>query len=362
MNIALPPRKPEKGTAPIPAKPAPLKLLFTLLLATAAGALAHHLHLPLPWMIGPLFAVAAGCMAGLPLQALPGGRQIGQWAIGTALGLYFSPSVVAQLGANLPLVVGAALASLLLGMLCALVMRRFGRVNSATAFFASLPGGASEMTNLAEGWGGEVDRIATAHAMRVMLVASIVPFALTFAGAHGTDPYIPLVSEVNWARFPLLVLSGLAGTATFALLKIPNPWILGPLLGVGLATALNLSLSALPGWVVSGGQILIGCSLGVRFSPAFFKAAPHFMAVAAASALLGLALAFLLALTLYVLSNQQLATLALATAPGGVAEMCITAKVLQLGVPLITACHVLRVMVLTVGAPWAYSLFLRRDG
>ena len=36
----------------------------------------------------------------------------------------------------------------------------------------------------------------------------------------------------------------------------------------------------------------------------------------------------------------------LATAPGGIAEMCITAKVLQLGVPLVTAAHVTRVIVL----------------
>jgi uncharacterized membrane protein AbrB (regulator of aidB expression) len=39
----------------------------------------------------------------------------------------------------------------------------------------------------------------------------------------------------------------------------------------------------------------------------------------------------------------------LATAPGGIAEMCITAKVLQLGVPLVTAAHVTRVIVLVTG-------------
>lgn len=42
----------------------------------------------------------------------------------------------------------------------------------------------------------------------------------------------------------------------------------------------------------------------------------------------------------------------LATAPGGIAEMCITAKVLQLGVPLVTAAHVTRVLILvTTTAP-----------
>jgi uncharacterized membrane protein AbrB (regulator of aidB expression) len=50
---------------------------------------------------------------------------------------------------------------------------------------------------------------------------------------------------------------------------------------------------------------------------------------------------------------------AIGTAPGGVAEMCITAKVLQLGMPLVTLCHVLRVVMLTLAAPWSFGLFRR---
>ena len=45
-------------------------------------------------------------------------------------------------------------------------------------------------------------------------------------------------------------------------------------------------------------------------------------------------------------SGLNPATLVLGTAPGGIAEMCITAKVLQLGVPLVTAFHVVRLVVL----------------
>jgi hypothetical protein len=42
----------------------------------------------------------------------------------------------------------------------------------------------------------------------------------------------------------------------------------------------------------------------------------------------------------------------LGTSPGGIAEMCITAKVLQLGVPVVTAFHVTRyVAVVVLTAP-----------
>ncbi len=337
--------------------------LPTLALAAPAGFAASTAQLPLPWMIGPLFAVAGARMAGARLEALPGGRQAGQWAIGTALGLYFTPAVVAQLAATAPLVAAAAFGALLVGILCALFTLRWGGVDVPTAFFASLPGGASEMAHLAERHGGAVDRIAAAHALRVMMVVAIIPFAMAIAGAHGGDLYVPLVGEVDWVRFPLLVGASVAGAATLLGLRVANAWVLGPLAGVGLLTALDVPLSAMPGWMVNTGQLLIGCSLGSRFSREFFRAAPRFMSVAALAGALSIALAFAAALLLAALAPVPLATLALATAPGGVAEMCITAKVLQLGVPLVTACHVLRVVVLTLGAQPAYAWFARRiDG
>jgi membrane AbrB-like protein len=332
----------------------PWRIVLTLLLALGGGLAAVELHMPLPWMLGPLLAVAAGCMCGAGLQAMPGGRKAGQWAIGSALGLYFTPPVLAQLGSSAPLIVAAAAGSLLIGVVCAVLMHRLAGVDAPTAFFAALPGGASEMATLAERWGGAVDRIAAAHALRVLLVVSSVPFALTLAGAHGTDAYAPLARGVDWMRLPLLVGAGFAGAALLVWMGVANAWVLGPLFGVGLVTACNVSLSALPPWAVNGGQLLIGCSLGSRFSPGFFRAAPRFVSVAAVSCVLAIGLSFLLALLLAALASPPLATLALATAPGGVSEMCITAKVLQLGVPLVTATHVLRVVVLTLGAAPAF--------
>lgn len=336
-----------------------LRILCTLALAAAGGWAATALHTPLPWMIGPLLSVALACILGAPLHAPPGGRKAGQWAIGTALGLYFTPAVLEQLGRYAPMILIAAAGALAIGVACALLTRRLAGVDLPTAYFASLPGGASEMANLAERWGGAVDRIAAAHAVRMLLVVSVVPFTLSWSGAHGSDLYAPLVRQVDWARFPLLVGFGLVGVGLLRLCGIANIWVLGPLLGVGCATGMDLPLSALPGWVVACGQVLIASSLGTRFSREFFHAAPRFVSAAALGSVLALLLALGLALLLQQAFAAPLPTLSLATAPGGVAEMCITAKVLQLGVPLVTACHVVRVAVLTLGAQPLFRLLER---
>ena len=65
-----------------------------------------------------------------------------------------------------------------------------------------------------------------------------------------------------------------------------------------------------------------------------------------ASILISIALAAALGVALAWFTGLPAASLMLAIAPGGIAEMCITAKVLQLGVPLVTAAHVTRVLVL----------------
>jgi uncharacterized protein len=334
------------------------RMAATLLLGLTAGWLATAIHLPLPWMLGPLFAVAATGLAGWRPLAPPGARQAGQWAIGTALGLYFSPEVLRLLAGHAWLLLAAALASLAIGFLSARLTWRYGGVDPTTAFFSALPGGASEMATLAERWGGASDRIAAAHALRVLMVVSLVPMALTLSGAHGSDLYLPQARTVEPQLLVPLVTAGLAGVALFMFFRIANAWVLGPLAGVGLLTLSGAPLSALPGWLVNGGQLLIACSFGMRFSRRFFRGAPRFMASAALTTLLTLALSALVALALAA-SGIPLATLVLATAPGGVAEMCITAKVLQLGVPLVTACHILRLLVLTLAAPATYQVFLR---
>ena len=119
-----------------------------------------------------------------------------------------------------------------------------------------------------------------------------------------------------------------------------NPWFIGPLLAAMGLTMADVHLSSVPTALTNAAQLVIGVSLRVRFTRRFPQAAPRWLAAAAlgtlamigASALFGAALAWA--------SGLHPVTLMLATAPGGIAEMAITAKVLQLGVAVVTAFQV----------------------
>ena len=70
--------------------------------------------------------------------------------------------------------------------------------------------------------------------------------------------------------------------------------------------------------------------------------APRWLFTVAAGTVAMIAASGGFALVLARWADVHPATLMLDTSPGGIAEMCITAKVLQLGVPIVTAFHVTR--------------------
>jgi membrane AbrB-like protein len=326
-----------------------------LVLAFIAALACVALDTPLPWMIGPLFSTAAACMLGARLAAPVQAREAGQWAIGTALGLYFSAPVLAALARNLPWIVIAVAFTVILGMLAGGLLRRLSGCDATTAFFAMAVGGASEMAVQAERHGAAVDRVAAAHSLRIMMVVGIIPFAVRWLAGHGwgdgLDPFVPLAARVDTGGLVLLALLTSACALLLKHVQLPNAWVIGPLAMAMALTAAGVELSRLPEWMVRCGQLMIGVSLGTRFTRAFVHTAPRYLAAVAGCTLVTMLLAAMFALLVAQVTSLHPGTMILATSPGGIAEMSLTARVLHLGVPVVTAFHVSRmvIVVLTIG-------------
>jgi len=330
---------------------------LALCLCAAAGAAFSWLKLPLPWMIGPLAAMAVCNFAGAGFRALRGGRELGQIVIGTALGVYFTPAVAREVASYWQLLVLAAVFAILLGALGGWILSAIAAVDRTTAFFASIAGGAAEMTILGERFGARPDRVALAQSLRILAVVVVVPFALTYSGAHGADLYQPAALALDWGK--LAVLLGIAALAALVVnaTGMPNAFMFGPLAAVIALTASEVHFSSLPAAMSNTAQLLLGCALGSRFERRSLGSTPRYVAAVLASIAVAMSLAAGFAALLAWGSGLPVASLVLATAPGGIAEMCITAKVLQLGVPLVTAAHVTRVLVLitTTGPTFRFA-------
>ena len=99
-------------------------ILRALAVGVPAGYLFQYLHTPIPWMIGPMVGVAALNLMGVKMHSPPYARQMGQVILGSAISLYFTPTVVKELGANFAAIVAATVAVFVVGGLGALTLSR----------------------------------------------------------------------------------------------------------------------------------------------------------------------------------------------------------------------------------------------
>ncbi|UCJ16438.1 AbrB family transcriptional regulator [Pseudomonas sp. MM211] len=328
----------------------------TPLVGALGGYLASLIGWPLPWVIGSLLAVIALRCSGVLSREMPGGRQVGQWLIAAGIGLHFTSEVLEQVLGNLAIIIVGVLATLVLSVIGIVGLRRSGS-DRATAFFASMPGGASEMVNLSLRYGAQPARIAAAHSLRLLMVILLIPALFTW-GLPSVEP--PPAVTVDWFWLAILLPAGALLAVIWGRLGQPNPWMLGPLtLCAAASVAFDLHIG-IPEWLGQVGQWLIGCALGCHFDRAFFRSAPGFLARVVVFTLLAMAGAALLGTGFGWLAGIEPVSLMLGMMPGGITELCLTAEALHLSVALVTALQALRLFMVMFLAEPLFRLWMRR--
>jgi len=316
--------------------------------AAAGGALFAWIRTPLPWMLGAIFATACAQVAGAHLQPLPAGRPLAFVVVGTSLGLYFTAPVVAEVAHQWPWFVALGFAAIGFGTLSAWVLARVSGANRATAYFGSMPGGAAEMALMGERYGASVHSVALAHSVRMICVVTIFPIAITLAGFHATEDYRPIALAYDPVGLALLLAVTGAGGCVARMLHVPTAFMMGALLTCIALTMSGVQLSSVPTPLTNAAQVLLGAALGSRFEREFLRDAPKFLLGLAPSLALMLACAALVGWGLAAGSGAYLGAVILAAAPGGIAEMSITAKVVRINVAFVTAAHVVRYVIVVL--------------
>ncbi|MDB5540454.1 MAG: AbrB family transcriptional regulator [Devosia sp.] len=326
--------------------------LVTLAAATVCGFAFHALQLPLAFILGSM--LGSGLVANL-LTRMHGGhmmRRGGQLIVGASIGAVMHPQVIVELVGLLPLMVGVALASNLMGLALALPIAWVAGTDRATAVLACLPAGMSEMATLARELGRDEQAVATIHTLRVIMILSFVAFWLELtAPTPVATAVVSTPAEPPYVLFAMVVVAGLfAAVATR--LRVTNAWAIAPMLLGLLIAAAGFTIPAMPQPVLVAAQIAIGASLGLRFRVDQFRRLPR---VAFAGVLSGLALiatAFLgLSWMLERLSALDHASAMLAVAPGGLGEMIAAATTLGLLAATIAGFQITRSLMTNLFAP-----------
>ncbi len=340
-----------------------LRLLLGGAIGGLGGAGFAALHLPLPWLIGSLVAVAAARLLGAPAEADPRLRNGFLGIIGIALGAYFTPTTAALLVSQAGLLLLAAVITLAIGAALAPVLARRGKVDMATAWFSSIPGGVADMAMLAESYGGRPAPVALAQLLRVCSVVVLVPNLFALAGLRGDVPQASTVLAFLPGILALQVAGGLAAGWALVRVGVRAGWMLGPLAVTAALTASGLVLSGVPAWLSALAQVILGASLGAAFGRETIRPLRRFLPHAVMQVVLLMAACAVAGALLAWAFGAPMGAMLLGTAPGGVAEMSLTGKVLGMDVALIVTLHVTRIFLVTVLTPPVFRwLHGRRAG
>ncbi len=337
-------------------------MLLTVAVATLGGAVFWLLQVPLAWMLGSM--AATGLLTWHERATVPPPlRPAALIMLGLGLGQTFTAPVMAALALSFGWLVLAGLLSIVAGALTSRLFARIAGTDAATGYYASVPGGVVVMAILAGRAGVSVPAVTLAQTIRVMIVVVLVPPLITWLAPRGgaaTAAFLADRPEVHLAGLAALLPGGLLAGLLAGRVGLANPWMLGPCcLMIALSTA-GMLPSGVPMWMVDAAQVGLGMALGNRISRSFLLSARRLAVASAVTTLLLVALMAAMAVGYALVSGLPLGAVLLGMSPGGMPEMTITAKALELGVPLVLGFHLVRMLVcnLTVAPIWRLAVRL----
>lgn len=308
-------------------------------------------------MLGAVAATTAASMAGAHLALSPQLRGPMLVVIGALLGSSFEADMLHDLARWLPSLASLPLYVLVIGGGTLWFLLHVARLETVTAFFASAPGGFGEMVILAEARGADTRIVALIHATRILLIVSTVPLAARLLGLDGGQP--PPATVLAPPELALVFAAATAGWFIATRLGLPAPALLGGMLGSAAVFLLGAAHGTPPSWLIAVAQLVIGASIGARFSG-------YPLASLLRTMLLGVALtSFMLTLTAIFGVAVAAATglpallLLLALVPGGLPEMTLVAIALEVDPAFVATHHIIRIALVVAMATPVLALVRR---
>lgn len=318
--------------------------------------------MPLPWMLGAMFAVMVVAIAGGSLTAPAQLRSVMVPILGVMLGSGFSPTVFSNAAnwavtlAILPIFIVAAFGA------AYGIYRRIGRYDPVTAFYSSAPGGLNDMILMGSEAGGDERRIAMAHAGRIFMVVTLVVLFYTLVlevETTGDARQFISFADVGLRDLAILIGCAVAGAYFGPKVGLPAPAILGPMILSGIVHLTGITAASPPTVAVNATQLVMGTVIGCRFA----GAAPRDvmkdlgLSLLAASAMLMVAVPITILVTS--LTGIDIRETFLSFSPGGLPEMSILALSLDADIAYIATMHIVRIALVIALAPLFFKLIRR---
>lgn len=303
-------------------------------------------------IVGIVLALFSLAPAGVPRKA----GTAAQGVLGVYIGTMVHRDALTALGADWPIVLGVAVATLALSTVAGALLGLHRDVSPLTGALALVAGGASGLVAIARELGGDDRVVAVVQYLRVALITGSMPIIVTFVyHAQRTGQSTPpaQTGAAPWYLSILLLAAVvLAGASSARLVRLPGAGLLGPMaLTIALElTGLSFGL-AVPLALVQLGYVVIGWQAGVAFTRESLRAIGRALPAALGLIIvLNVATAGLGVLLAHAAGISPLEGY-LSTSPGGIYAVLATAVETGSNVTFIIAAQVVRVLLMLFAAP-----------
>lgn len=312
-----------------------------------AGAWVFNLAgAPMPFLLGPLFAVlAVQLFTPIPLKWHSGFRNAGLVAAGYVIGIAFTLQAIQGMKQYFAAMLVINVAFFFLFLLISSVMERRTKVDKGTAMTCCVPGGLSQIIAFAEEQKGiDLTAVTFYHLLRVLMIVAIVPFIV--AGGNAANAQHVEEAHISFPLIGLLAVSYIAGMASHKL-KIPTAFLLGPIFFIMVLNLAGIEVPQMPASLLHLAQGMIGIYIGLLLKKENLKLSNKLILYAFISSAMLIAAAYGVSLILQDLYGLSFSTSFLSVVPGGLDQMGIIAASVHADVTVVTAFQLFRILFLS---------------
>lgn len=325
--------------------------ITTLAVGAIGAALAYALSLPAAVLIGPAIAVSLASLGGLRMEISDLVRDACFVLLGLGIGAGFDAQATAAI-VRWPLAF-LIMAIMLVATLqiCSIVLVRGFGFDRRSAILSAAPGHLSFVLGLASDVDGDVGRIAVVQTIRLLALTISVPFvALAMGYEMSAVAVIGGAPMVMW-HFLVLVVAAIGLGMVFKRINFPAPLLLGAMTVSSLSHASELTPGSVPIWLMTPAFLVLGTLIGSRFSGMSLAVFRSSLLAGLTTTVVAVALASIAAVPVAWALGMPVPHVLAAFSPGGLETMVALSATMGASPGFVAACHIIRLLILTVLIP-----------
>ncbi|ARK29766.1 AbrB family transcriptional regulator [Halalkalibacter krulwichiae] len=335
-----------------------IKKLVYLMIAVSVGGLFSWLQIPAGWLLGSILTGIISAFFVVKIHLPNNLFKLSLAMIGGTIGLMLRPEQFLDYHSLLAPFLFTLFLTLVGGVGLGLFLKRYSNLNSNTAFFCCLPGGASEVIGLSLQYGANQQIVAAFHTTRITLFVLVIPLVVGLQAPTFSQGLQKSGLALNHYALALFLLFVVMVLTIILSKKITFPGSsLFFAIGLGFIAHLLFPAVEMPGFIAGFAQGIMGAIIGMRFDKDTFKQIRAIGLISGITLLIYFLMSLALATVFYLLTPIGWFTSLLSIVPAGAAEMASTATALNIEPAMVATLQMARVLALFIALPFLIKLF-----